>query len=1815
MTPTLPRTPAELTALLDAVEARARRAALADGMEVQRKAFADAFALLSPVLKAFDPSEKRGGDGRWTAGGANGDTTVTNGNTPHPDHDASARDLAAGFAAGLAEKLPPGVWGRVSDKVVTAAAHVYGAMLRATPAALKAMRWFEELGDTPHDLTRLGYAPATAGTASAAGAARMDPVRNATGGLVSTHVAATVASHLLGRAYVAAKRKLSGQQKAYTDGYAEAGALVAEMLGAVHDALGLDGGVPTPEEIAAALRTSGQLPGSGAVEKAHRRRLVLKAVTHAPKGGATVNGKEYAGGEFIPASEMAKASDEEKAALGVEDEPEEWDGEIADSAVDVGGSWAESNYAQFRDEDGKVGEVYLEEGKFTPPGGADPVPVFRFVAWEPGSDTDRQKEGDWTTDRDAARDAGEEYARDNDNEPRDPEDSDIPDDIDGVGWGARDYIADYTKDGTEWTVRLDEAEFEFAGETYTAYRWTTKKHDDGEWTLDKRQAIRDGKEYAADNHEEEEEEESPEYDDTGGDPFDLDELPPPKKRDVTVGPAKQKPSAAKFEFGTVDRDEANALIGKIFGGDTPEENHAALVASLGMPDDATVKVTRSGDYEPLFSDDKPKHGAVGVRVQVSHPKMGHVSRFVGVDHEGKRFVKNEIIEIKKAHQGEGLGADIFAKQVEAAASSGIEYIETHAAGSGANPSGMNGYATWPKFGYDQSFDDPASVGKAFREAKRLFPQANSVLDLFDTQEGEEWWSGKKNPDGSRTPGHGSDLYNARFDLDPAGRSMARLRAYAHKKRAAKTGAETKSFSPRSRKTTSTRRASGSVLKAWESSDHPRDDHGRFVSKDELNAAKTDPKKAAELRQRVTDPEQRKKLDAHLGGGEGGEKPADDAKDAEAWEKLPDGEHMNDTFAATRPDGSKVFGKTVATKEEADAEEVASRLAAALGVPSPRSAATTRGGSPAVVSDWLDAKPLLGHKGGRAALAGMTPEERAGHVLLTYLAADQDRGEQNYMLGPDGRVHAIDHGGAFDPDYGTGHAPGARAANLSAPFRAGAKLSSPVPKDVLKRAAAAGRQMVADLRAKGMADAADSAAERVRVVEAAAALPTPTYADVIGDTPAKPAAGTDDTHGSNPQSSVPDRVKASHDAVRQHLAGNAPDKHKKIAELLHGHTVAELHELKRQLGLKASGNKADLVNKISLRAAGMTVPTEGFTGRLRGRDGSVQIWQRGRQIGTVPAGNPSAGDPGERVGAGQAHGHIRQLHAAGTLHTPDGRKQVADLMLNRMTVADLHDLKRRLGLKASGRKAELVRKLTERAGGAARREDAMEASARERDLADAMARREPVDTFRTDAHAQEADEAAAEKRDRMAAWAHDKPGSVAAEEATRRAQGRVDAGRDPGVTPKPGGKPAAAASTEERVRVVEAAAALPNPTYSDVIGDAPAKQPPAPLTLGSLRDAATRDKVAGIERAASADGVPDHIAALNAHGVGNDALRTLAKEHAAGGIDPAAVLADAVRARAGKTYTSGGQTRPWPASDTSPADVAEAARRHRDAQSRERMAAVPPPPSPPSRHSLTSPGMAPATSAPQQQPAAFAGGSTPRKPPEPARTPDTHLPDGRPLEGREVRMGLGTLRHADGSAGKMNLERATVRDEKGDVLPVWRWATEDGKAAGEWRVASSPYDNDAYRAANRDADDAEKASAAPPPKPAVPAGPFNPDMGKHTIAHSEYRGANKPWVARVTGTHPKYGLNQEFVDRARTARGANMKRNRDDHEWDITEPGVYRVGGTAHGGKGDRTIAVVPDGSGGAEEVAVSVEDAKRYAQALQKGKTPDEALRLIGVLD
>ena len=56
---------------------------------------------------------------------------------------------------------------------------------------------------------------------------------------------------------------------------------------------------------------------------------------------------------------------------------------------------------------------------------------------------------------------------------------------------------------------------------------------------------------------------------------------------------------------------------------------------------------------------------------------------------------------------------------------------------------------------------------------------------------------------------------------------------------------------------------------------------------------------------------------------------------------------------------------------------------------------------------------------------------------------------------------------------------------------------------------------------------------------------------------------------------------------------------------------------------------------------------------------------------------------------------------------------------------------------------------------------------------------------------------------------------------------------------------------------------------------------------------------------------------------------------------------------------------------------------------------------------------------------------------------------------------------------------------------------------------------------------------------------------------EQIGGNKPWVARITGLDPKYGLKREFVQGLRDYSGSNSMGSRGiETTWLITEPGIY-----------------------------------------------------------
>jgi len=117
--------------------------------------------------------------------------------------------------------------------------------------------------------------------------------------------------------------------------------------------------------------------------------------------------------------------------------------------------------------------------------------------------------------------------------------------------------------------------------------------------------------------------------------------------------------------------------------------------------------------------------------------------------------------------GQGLGAQVFSKQVENCIAHGMSDIRTYA----ARGVGVNGYYTWPRFGYDETLTKLALEKTAWWEQNQSyieqnFPGAKSVLDIMITKEGRDWW--KQN---------GTEMASARFDLSNGSRSRRVLEAY------------------------------------------------------------------------------------------------------------------------------------------------------------------------------------------------------------------------------------------------------------------------------------------------------------------------------------------------------------------------------------------------------------------------------------------------------------------------------------------------------------------------------------------------------------------------------------------------------------------------------------------------------------------------------------------------------------------------------------------------------------------------------------------------------------------------------------------------------------------------------------------------------------------------------------------------------------------------------------------------------------------------------------------------------------------------------
>jgi hypothetical protein len=178
------------------------------------------------------------------------------------------------------------------------------------------------------------------------------------------------------------------------------------------------------------------------------------------------------------------------------------------------------------------------------------------------------------------------------------------------------------------------------------------------------------------------------------------------------------------------------------------------VASLaGAASGATVSIT-------------PGREAGRITVRVKHPDYAS-KRTIYRDIDGKLVIHNDEFFAKPGSTGKGLGAEVFGRQVENAQKHGVSRLETHAGG----PPEMNGYYTWPRFGYDQSFTSLESFGlpwmkKAVQSAREKFPGSKSVSDVFLHPEGPAWW--KTN---------GSGMPHSTFDLTPGSRSLKVWHSY------------------------------------------------------------------------------------------------------------------------------------------------------------------------------------------------------------------------------------------------------------------------------------------------------------------------------------------------------------------------------------------------------------------------------------------------------------------------------------------------------------------------------------------------------------------------------------------------------------------------------------------------------------------------------------------------------------------------------------------------------------------------------------------------------------------------------------------------------------------------------------------------------------------------------------------------------------------------------------------------------------------------------------------------------------------------------
>jgi len=121
--------------------------------------------------------------------------------------------------------------------------------------------------------------------------------------------------------------------------------------------------------------------------------------------------------------------------------------------------------------------------------------------------------------------------------------------------------------------------------------------------------------------------------------------------------------------------------------------------------------------------------------------------------------------VRGNQRGTGAGLNAFSDQVQNSHKHGVKNITN----LGARGQSYVGYKVWPKLGYDA----PLKIDQKLQLQNSNLPHhvkmAETVLDLYKSKEGQEWWAK-----------HGTDMHYT-FDLHPDSNSMRTLNEYRQRK--------------------------------------------------------------------------------------------------------------------------------------------------------------------------------------------------------------------------------------------------------------------------------------------------------------------------------------------------------------------------------------------------------------------------------------------------------------------------------------------------------------------------------------------------------------------------------------------------------------------------------------------------------------------------------------------------------------------------------------------------------------------------------------------------------------------------------------------------------------------------------------------------------------------------------------------------------------------------------------------------------------------------------------------------------------------------